>query len=73
VLIKCASPVFIAYVALLFQMILNLRIVPSNFLVGIVVPIIKDAQGNAFDPNNYRGVTLSSTLSKVFEYVVRFK
>ena len=36
-----------------------------------MVPIIKDQQGNASDPNNYRGITISPILSKLFEHVLK--
>ena len=35
---------------------------------GITIPIHK--QGNSSDPNNYRGITLNSYLSKLFCHVL---
>ena len=42
--------------------------VPDQFGVGIVVPLVKDSLGNANDSANYRGITLSVFLSKMFDY-----
>ena len=37
-----------------------------NGLLGLIVPIRKG--GELDDPNNYRGITLNSCLSKLFTY-----
>ena len=36
-----------------------------------MVPIIKDQQGNHSDTNNYRGITISPIISKLFEHVLK--
>ena len=35
--------------------------------VGVMIPIIKDKNGDASSIDNYRGITLSSNISKLFE------
>jgi len=48
--------------------------VPDDFGTGVMVPIVKDSVlGDVTDVNNYRGVTLSPTISKLFEYCVTEK
>jgi len=42
--------------------------VPGHFGVVTVVPLVKDSLSNANDSANYRGITLSVFLSKMFEY-----
>ena len=44
--------------------------VPTQFKMGTIVPIVKDRQGDLGDLNNYRGITIAPTLSKVFEHVL---
>jgi len=47
--------------------------VPDNFGIGIVEPVVKDRLGNMGVSDNYRLVTLSPSVSKVFEYCVLHK
>jgi len=42
-------------------------VVPDGFGVGIVIPIVKDKLGDITNANNYRGITLSPVISKLFE------
>jgi len=41
--------------------------VPDEFGSGIIVPLIKDKSGNLNDTRNYRPITLTPVISKVFE------
>ena len=50
---------------------LNHSFVPHQFSRGTIVPIIKDQQGNRSDLSNYRGITISPIISKVFEHVLK--
>ena len=43
---------------------------PDEFGKGILIPLIKDSNGDAAHCDNYRGITLSSVISKVFEYAI---
>lgn len=45
--------------------------VPYSFRHGIVVPLIKDSNGDPTALNNYRGLTLSDICSKPFEYLLK--
>ena len=36
-----------------------------------MIPIVKDQQGDRSDPNNYRGITISPIISKLFEHVLK--
>lgn len=49
---------------ILFNKILNEGIFPESWSQGIIVPIHKS--GSLNDPNNYRGITISSCLGKLF-------
>ena len=55
----------------LFNAMLQHGFVPAQFKRGTIVPIVKDNQGDHGDMHNYRGVTLASILSKIFEHVLK--
>ena len=48
-------------------MILSHSYVPEAFSVGIIVPIVKDCRGDLTSLDNYRPITLSPIISKIFE------
>ena len=64
---------FLSQVALLFNRMLKHSFVPQQFQRGYMIPLIKDQQGNHSDTNNYRGITISPIISKVFEHVLKNK
>ena len=49
----------------LFNLVLNTGIIPTDWSIGIVVPLYKN-KGSFDDPDNYRGITLLSCLGKLF-------
>jgi hypothetical protein len=53
----------------MFNLFLRAGSFPTNWKLGIVVPIFKN-KGSKSDPVNYRPVTLLNSLSKVFERLV---
>ena len=55
------------YLTLLFKAIMEATYIPSSFLHGLVVPIPKGYNKDLSLPNNYRGITILSNLSKVLE------
>jgi len=63
-----AHPSMIVHLMFLFNIMTLHCFVPDNFGVGVIVPIIKDRFGDISDVNNYRGITLSPVISKLFEY-----
>jgi hypothetical protein len=64
--LKNASDLLMDHLALLFQICISQRIVPSNFCVGITTTILKKNKDAALC-NSYRPITVSSLFSKVFE------
>jgi len=44
--------------------------VPDKFGCGIIVPLLKDRLGDVSSLDNYRAITISSIISKVFELTV---
>ena len=55
----------------LFNAMLSHGFVPHQFRYGTITPIIKDKNGNHSDTNNYRGITISPLISKVFERTLK--
>ena len=52
----------------LFNKIVELEKIPSEWNMGIIVPIFK--KGDRKDLNNYRGISLTSCVSKIFNRVI---
>ena len=56
---------------LLFNQMLRHSFVPNQFRLGFMIPIIKDNSGSHSDVSNYRGITISPIISKIFEHVLK--
>ena len=67
-MLKSALPVISKTVVKIFNVLLKTGQFPNSWTEGIIIPIHK--QGNSADPNNYRGITLSSCLGKLFCHVL---
>ena len=52
-------------VVALFNIILHTGRVPTQWCIGIILPLYKN-KGSHYDLNNYRGITLLSCLGKLF-------
>ena len=65
-----AHPALIVHPQDLFKLILCHRFVPNSFDVSVTILLVKDKMGNINDVNNYRGITLSPIISKLFEVVL---
>ena len=44
--------------------------VPTSFGIGVTIPLLKDKTGIVNGVDNYRGITLSPVISKLFEMVL---
>jgi hypothetical protein len=64
-----AHPSTIIALCRLFKLIILHKYVPTSFGAGTIVPLIKDKCGNLNDVSNYRPITLTPVLSKIFEHV----
>ena len=65
-----AHPSLVVYLTALFKSMLLHSYVPEKFGAGICIPLIKDKTGNTNDIDNYRIITLSPVISKLFELVL---
>ena len=68
-----SHPCVIMHLKFLFTMMLSHSFVPDAFGMGIVIPIIKDKCGDVSSVDNYRPITLSPVISKVFESLLLLK
>ena len=55
----------------LFNSMLKHSFVPWQFRSGFMIPLVKDNQGDLSDVSNYRGITISPIISKLFEHVLK--
>ena len=68
--IKYGGPLLITIITMIFNCINKLEYVPNNFRRGIQIPLFKGKNLCSTDTNNYRGITLLSTLSKIYELII---
>ena len=71
--ILCGSPQLVVHLHLLFNSLIQHGYVPSEFLQGVISPIVKDPEGDSSSVDNYRGITLSHVFSFLFEHAVLLK
>ena len=67
------SPTLVIHLHLLFNSLIQHGYVPSEFLLGVISPIIKDPEGDTSSVENYRGITLSHVFSFLFEHAILIK
>ena len=65
---KVSSDILVDALELLFNYILDTGDFPSFWTRCIIIPIHK--KGNTSDPNNYRGISLVSCFSKLFNTIL---
>jgi len=67
--IKYCHPLVIVLLKHLFNMMQQYNYVPDGFGVGLTVPIPKgDSHSHAGSTADYRGITISPVISKIFEH-----
>ncbi|GFS49257.1 probable RNA-directed DNA polymerase from transposon X-element [Trichonephila clavipes] len=60
---------FIIFIALLFNMLLENCYFPKSWRMAVVIPILKPNSDDS-NPQNYRPISLLSSLSKAYEFVI---
>ena len=68
--LKFVNPKLIFILTWLFNCICKIGFVPNGFGVGLMVPLLKWGNVDSTKVDNYRGLTISPVISKLFEYVV---
>ena len=64
---KAAKPAIVPVITELFNKILSEKKVPSTFKTGVITFVLKKGKDSKC-MENYRGITVSATLGKLFEY-----
>ena len=67
--LKCSDRVVLPMIVQIFNDMLTSKKVPDSFKSGIINPIHKKGKDPRL-PENYRGITISSILDKLFETVI---
>ena len=67
------SEKLMVHLHILFNAFIQHSYVPVDFLKGTISPIVKDSSGDLNAVGNYRGVTLCSVFSLMFENALRLK
>ena len=67
------SPELLVHFHLLFNSMIQHGSVPTDFLKGSVLPIVKDTQGDVSASSIYCGITLSVLPAKLFEFAIQKK
>ena len=70
--IKHCSEETLVMILKFFNMVLSTGIVPKEWCLGIIKPLYKK-KGSAADPDNYRGITLLSCISKLFTAMINYR
>jgi len=65
-----AHPIIISLLTYLFKIVVRFGVVPTDFGCGVVIPLVKNTDGDVTSSDNYRGITLSPVISKVFELML---
>ena len=62
-----SHPILVVLLSCLFRIILLHKCVPDAFGIGMIVPLIKGDDLDTTNADNYRAITISPCISKVFE------
>ena len=68
--VKYVGALLIITLTFLFNLIVKMEYIPVNFRRGIQIPLFKGKNLCGTDTNNYRGITLLSIFSKIYEIVI---
>jgi len=68
-----SHPSIVLHLCNLFNLMLKHGYVPDQFGRGIVIPLVKDKNGDVTNSQNYRGITVSPVMSKIFESCLLLK
>ena len=68
--LKYARSKLFVILSCLFKSMFIHGYIPEKMLISVIVPVVKNKNTSLCIKKNYRPVTLSSAMSKVFEYIV---
>ena len=53
-----------------FQALLTTHYIPNSLRLAYIIPILKDRHLDPSNPSNYRGISVGSIFSKLFEFII---
>ena len=66
--LKYSHPILISILSMLYNLMLRINFVPNACGIGLTIPIPKTSSNSKLQsPDDFRGITISPILSKVFE------
>lgn len=65
-----SHPCLVWHLFKLFHLMLKHSYVPNRFGYGIVIPLVKDKNGDTCSSEKYQGITISPAIWKIFEYLL---
>ena len=65
--LKFGGPSIPCWLKRIFNSIIKLEAIPPTLNRGLITPVFKGKGCDPLDPNNYRGITVTSVISKCFE------
>ena len=68
--LKFAHHTLSVYLSLLFNAIIAHNFMPQDFMLTVIIPVVKNKKGDLSDCDNYRPIALTTLVSKVFEVVI---
>ena len=68
--VKYGGVLLVITITFIFNLIWKMEYIPVNFRRGVQIPLFKGKNLCSTDTNNYRGITLLSIFSKIFELVI---
>jgi hypothetical protein len=68
-MIKHGGEKILYFIKLILEKVFQFGKFPHFFNVGKIIPILKDSKASASDINNTRPITISDTLSNIFEKI----
>ncbi len=68
--LKFGGPALLSWLLRIFTAVIELELIPSCFKLGVISPVYKGKGRDPCNPNSYRGITLTSVLSKCFERIL---
>ena len=68
---KAGSHRLIVMLTLLFNSMLTHGIAPDEFLLGTMIPLIKNPRENKQSSDNYRSLTIGTGLSKLLDIIIK--
>ena len=71
--LKYANHILPVLLSIRFTCMFKHCYLPISMLDSVIVPLVKNRNGDLSDKNNYRPIALSSVISKVFENVILYR